>query len=86
MAPPWGQTLFSFGSLPSSPDHTLVSLPQGWPEVPGEAWVQSSLLLSAPMGPPLAPLLPSPAQLVWDFPSISIQGVSALGGAWIQTL
>lgn len=45
MALPWGQTLFSFGSLPSSPDHTLVSLPQGWPEVPGEAWFRAALLL-----------------------------------------
>lgn len=68
MALPWGQTLFSFGSLPSSPDHTLVSLPQGWPEVPGEAWFRAACYFSAPMGPPLCSLTAFPSPACLGFP------------------
>ena len=45
VALPWGQTLLSFRSLPSSPDHILVSLPQGWPRGAWGGLVWSSLLV-----------------------------------------
>ena len=70
VALPWGQTLLSFRSLPSSPDH-ILSLP-------------SSGLAPRCLGRP--GLEQPASSLGWDFPSISIQSVSlALGGPWIQT-
>lgn len=86
MALPWGKLSSALGPCPV-PQTIPVSFLRAGLRCLGEAEVQSSLLLLCSNGASTsAPLLPSPAQLVWDFPSISIQGVSlALGGAWIQT-